>query len=109
MVVGQLCEMLIALPKRSVLPLLAKCLRRGGRPSKKSNATDERADGVVLKVAQTLKNHPVCASIVAFHFLDAQPPLLKRFARRGKSPCSALYFPQDAFIIQAGKITYSLV
>jgi hypothetical protein len=39
---------------------------------------------VVLQASQTLKNHPVRASSVALLFLLARPPLLKRFARRGK-------------------------
>ena len=35
-------------------------------------------------VFQDLTNHPVCAIKGNVAFLDAQPPLLKRFARRGK-------------------------
>jgi hypothetical protein len=51
----------------------------------KRNATLAAQTGWSFKVAQTLKNHPSALSKVTFHFLDAQPPLLKHFVRRGKT------------------------
>ena len=44
-----------------VLPLLTKCLRRVAAPVRKCNATEKAQTGWFFKVAQTLKNHPVCA------------------------------------------------
>ena len=60
----------------SGLPLLAKRLRRGGCASRRRRSGSSRLE-------QLAGTTPSALFSVALHFFLGQPPLLKRFARRG--------------------------